>query len=114
MERKLEESGSQINYCSQQIDVLTQKHHDSLKHSEKKLKSAIEKMVPLEEFERVNKEIKDGMVRNKQLRQDLDKLVKENEKLKYEAAATKDKLMSCEIKEETRSYLMKGDFANLS
>ena len=34
-----------MTYCSQQVDILTQKHQDALKHNEKKLKNTIEKMV---------------------------------------------------------------------
>lgn len=37
-QRQLDESASQIMFCSQQIDMLTQKHHEALKNSEKKLK----------------------------------------------------------------------------
>jgi hypothetical protein len=68
LQRQLDESSSQVNYCSQQIDVLTQKHHESLKTAEKRLKQTVEKMVAREELERSEKEVKDAGVRNKQLR----------------------------------------------
>jgi len=68
LQRQLDDSSNQINYCSQQIDVLTQKHHESLKTSDKKLKQLMEKMVSKEDYERVDKELKDGVLKNKQLR----------------------------------------------
>jgi chromosome segregation ATPase len=114
LQRQLDESSSQIAYCSQQIDVLTQKHHDALKLAEKRLKQTAEKMVPREELERAERDAKDGAVRNKQLRGDLDKMGRENERLKFDLGSCRDRLLSLEVREETRSQQLRIDLVNLS
>ena len=114
LQRQLDESSSQISYCSQQIDVLTQKHHEALKLAEKRLRQATEKMVAREDFERAERDARDASARNKQLRGDLERAGRENERLRLEMSALRDRLVSAEVREETRSQQLRIDLANLS
>lgn len=71
-------------------------------------------MAPREELEKTEKELKDTINRNKQLRTDLERAAKENEKLKFELSACRDRIISLEVQEETKSLQLQIDLANLS
>lgn len=73
LQRQLDESSSQISYCSQQIDILTEKHHDSLKAGEKKLKQTVERMVAKEDCERLERALQEAQGKIKQLKLEVER-----------------------------------------
>jgi hypothetical protein len=113
LQRQVEDSSSQIAYCSQQIDILTQKHHEALKANEKKVKQVVEKMVPKEDFQTVERELKETGHRCKQLKDDLDRAVKEKQKMGLELSGYREKMLDRKIMEETETLQIKTDLSNL-
>ena len=71
-------------------------------------------MVGKDEFERIEKELKDSFARNSKILKDIERRDKEKEKLKLELLTCKEKIITFEINQETKSLQLKTDLINLA
>lgn len=81
LQRQLDDSSTQITFCSQQIDILTQKYQETLKANDKKMKQTMEKMISREDHQSLERDLKEMSLRYKELREQNERVGKEKRKM---------------------------------